>query len=91
MRRILLAAVAAIGVLAAAGQGAHRAAAQMPQCDPARSGAAPGQRYGTSADVDAKKRADAEKYRSTDANPATEACNQTPAAGGRGSTSGQQR
>lgn len=60
--------------LAIAGQG-HRALAQMPSCDPARSGAAPGQQYGTAEDVAAKKQADAEKYRTADANSATQACN----------------
>jgi hypothetical protein len=77
MRQVMLAAVAAIGLVV--GHGTHRAAAQMPQCEPGRSGAAPGQQYGTAGDVAAKQTADAEKYRTAEANSATKACNEISA------------
>ncbi len=50
----------------------------MPQCDQERAGAAPGQQYGTEADVAAKKQADAEKYQTAEANSATQACKRSP-------------
>ena len=78
MKQVMLAAVVAVSLLVV-GHGTHRAAAQMPQCDSGRSGAAPGQQYGTAADVAAKKQADAEKYRSAEANSATQACNDASA------------
>ena len=73
MQQSMLAVIVVVSLLVA-GNGIRRAAAQMPQCDPGRDGAAPAQHYGTAADVAAKKRADAEKYRSAEANSAAQAC-----------------
>lgn len=83
MKRIMIAAVAALS-LVVAGHGTVRAAGQ-PQCEtgPA-AGAAPGQQYGTKtgemaqANIEAKKQADADKYRSAEPNTATQACPDTP-------------
>ena len=77
MKRTTMAVMTAASLMVV-GQG-HSALGQMPNCDPARSGAAPGQQYGTAADVAAKKQADAEKYRTAAANSATQACNAMPA------------
>ncbi len=77
MKRIMTAAT--VGLLIA-GHGMHRAAGQMPQCDRERAGAAPGRQYGTEEDVAAKKQADAEKFRTAEANSATQACKDLPTA-----------
>jgi hypothetical protein len=45
------------------------------KCDKGQNaGAAPGQKYGTSDDVAAKKEVDAQKYQTAGANSASEAC-----------------
>ncbi|MBV8589418.1 MAG: hypothetical protein JO212_05055 [Acetobacteraceae bacterium] len=73
MKRMLAIAIAAASLLLA-GQGTLRAAGQ-PQCDSGQTaGAAPGQKYGTSSDVAAKKQMDTEKYQTAGANSAKEAC-----------------
>ena len=62
--------------------GLGRSMAGQPQCDLAKNaGAAPGQKYGISADVAAKKQADAQKYETAGANSATEACEKQSAPG----------
>lgn len=76
MKQMVTAAV--VGLLVA-GHGMHRAAGQMPQCDRERAGAAPARQYGTEDDVAAKKQADAEKFRTAEANSATQACKDPPA------------
>ena len=76
MKQVVAAVV--VGLLVV-GYGMHRAAGQMPQCDREKAGAAPGRQYGTEDDVAAKKQADAEKFRTAEANSATQACKNLPA------------
>jgi hypothetical protein len=81
MKRINVAAIAAMGLMFA-WHGALHAAGQ-PQCDSAKNaGAAQGQKYGTSADVAAKKQIDTQKYETAGANSATEACEKQGAPAG---------
>lgn len=72
-------AVAALS-LVLAGHGTARAAGQ-PQCDPKQSAgvAASGQQQGTSASVEVKRQADAQKFESAGANTAAEACQEVSA------------
>jgi hypothetical protein len=85
MKRMGAVAVAAISLMFV-GHGTLRAGGQ-PQCDSANNaGAAPGQKYGTSADVAAKKQLDAQKYQTAGANSATETC-QKPASPVKGTSS----
>ena len=85
MKRISLAAIAAIGLMLA-WYGPLQAAGQ-PQCDSGKNAAAaPGQKYGTSADVAAKKQIDTQKYATAGANSAAEAC-EKQAAPARGTSS----
>lgn len=80
MKRMMAAAVAAASLVV--GHGTLWAAGQ-PQCDQGQNtGAAAGQQYGTSGDVEAKKQADARKYEKAEPNSASEACRQTPPAKG---------
>ena len=69
MQRLTLAAVAAVALLLL-GQGTLRAAGQPDASPQQNAGAAPGQRFGTSADVTAKKRLDEQKYQKTPAESA---------------------
>jgi len=82
MRRLMLAAIAAASLLLI-GQGAPRAAGEPDSKPRQNAGAAPGQQFGTQADVAAKKRLDAPKYQK----PTAES---TAGAGGE-SSSKQQR
>ncbi len=78
MKRMMAAAVAAGRLVV--GHGTLRAAGQ-PQCGSGQNAsAASGQQYGTSADVEAKKQADARKYEKAGPNSASEACRETPPA-----------
>lgn len=78
MKRMMAAAVAAVG-LVLVGYGTAHAGAQV-QCGSGGStGAAPGQQYGTEANVEAKKQMDAEKFQTAEVNSATQACQEVPA------------
>jgi hypothetical protein len=69
MKRLVLAAIAAASLLFL-GQATVRAAGQ-PDSNPKQAGgAAPGQQFGTSADVAAKKRLDEQKYQKSPAESA---------------------
>ncbi len=73
MKRLMMAVLAAVSFLLV-GQGMLRAGGQ-PQANTRQSaGAVPGQQYGTSADVAAKQRLDAQKYQK----PATGARHEPP-------------
>lgn len=79
-------AVAVVG-LPLAGSGTVHAAGQ-PQCDSGQTaGAVPGQQYGTEANRQAKKQADAQKYQEAGADSATAACPERPAAPDMGAAS----
>lgn len=101
MKRMMLAAFAAASLLLA-GQGLLHAAGQ-PQCetdqqagaapgqqaDAQAAGAMPGQKYGTEANVEEKKQMDAQKYQTTAATSAADACpDKSPA--GTSSSGGKQ-
>ena len=87
MKRIIAVAATAAGLLLA-GQGTLRAAGE-PQCETGpNAGAAPGQQYGTAADVAAKKQMEAQKYQTTEANAASKPCEKPPSQA-TGASSGQ--
>jgi hypothetical protein len=72
MKRLMAAGIVAVSLVFAWHE-AH--AGGQPQCDKGQNAAAaPGQKYGTSDDVAAKKEVDAQKYQTAGANSATEAC-----------------
>jgi hypothetical protein len=74
MKRLVLAVIAAVSLLFL-GQGTLRAAGQ-PDSNPRQTGgAAPGHQFGTSADVQAKKQLDEQKYQRSPAESAARANN----------------